>query len=546
MLSSTALAGPAIHQFEVRDLSDSTGIYTIGVKWIVTILSIISATVVTITYGILIGPGTRLRSTSKLLLFPIEQNIGTILELAWPDLSNTTVCGVTGGLVDVPDAIRLLYLGKMGENKRRVARGLRQCEAVPDVHLDTPSLWLTSGSPITASIVQLAIWEWVFLWMNLAMVAATLLYNGFFTNELGTDGYVRLTLVLVYAVAYCVHAVYVWHAITTFFTMVSTGSAWSMLNKANFAIVDLRQYKERLSSPTNPLEFRLISKANPRPTPPSPIASTTISTNSEAHSEEKKALEEAQNTIKAVQERERDTATEAASTALERVVANGMVMAAVILSSGLATWTVAPADSDSTQLGSLGVLASLSLGATAMFTSAMQLTTMNSSYRQILLLKEVTINGHEIAYVKKRPAVSRGIGFIYGKAGMHKLRMRDMLKETNWWGKLCFLLFGPAYALLLSEEDAAMESAGTQWELTAIVRDETVVLTTGGTNRHNRDDQNASVEAINVCFRPASTHANVPAPTTPPLVHVNVSPPPPRAESQTSFWDSMVTLVTSR
>ncbi|KAF8575657.1 hypothetical protein K439DRAFT_1623432 [Ramaria rubella] len=530
IVSGVALVGPAIYQ---PQYSYSTAESTVSAKWAITILSVLTATIVTITYGILIGPGTRMRSTSKLPLVPIAHNITTLLELAWPDSSNSPACGAMGGLVDVPDAIRLLYLGKMKENKRRAARGMRQCEAAPDVHLDTPPLWLTSGSLITTSIVRLAIWEWMSLWMNFAMVAATLLYNGLLTNEPGRDGYVRLTLVLVYAVAYCAHAMYVWHAITTFFTMVSAGAAWSMLNTANFAVVDLQQYTERLNSLTTSLEFRLINKANSEFKPGSYIAdlaheacdgdespgadgagsdsnqltfspsSTIISSDSEANK-----VRDAQVTIRTRAGREREIAIDAADTALGYVVVNGMVMAAIILWSGLATWTFAPVDCDIsiTQLGSLGTFALISLGTMVMFTSATHLKVMNSSFQQILLLKEVAINGHEIMYAKKSPSLNRAIGFMYGEAKIHRMRMRDVMEGMNLWDTLCFILFGPAYALLPSEEDSTMQSAGLQWQLTVNVRGETVVLTTGSTSRHNKGSQDVSNEAIKVCFRPTATH----------------------------------------
>jgi hypothetical protein len=39
-------------------------------------------------------------------------------------------------------------------------------------------MWLTTGSILTKSIVQICVWEWVSLWMALSMVIATLSYNG--------------------------------------------------------------------------------------------------------------------------------------------------------------------------------------------------------------------------------------------------------------------------------------------------------------------------------------------------------------------------------
>jgi hypothetical protein len=71
-------------------------------------------------------------------------------------------------------------------------------------------------------------------------------------------------------------------------------------------------------------------------------------------------------------------------------------MTGIIISTGCIVWTAALQNNQDNQLGSLALLASLSLGVAAMFTSAVQLNILNSSFRQILLLKEVKINGHAI------------------------------------------------------------------------------------------------------------------------------------------------------
>jgi len=525
LLSCSVIAKPIASQLHARA---SSYLPVVELKWIETALALLAAGLVTLTYAILIGAGTRMTSTSKLPLLPIVQNIGTILEATWPDLSSSAVCGPTE-----TDTIKLLYIAKMGDGRYHAARGLRESEASPDVTLATPSFWLTSGSQLTTNVVQLAVWEWVFLWMNMGMVASTLLYNGVFTDNHGPDSYVRVTLVLIYASAYCLHAIFVWHSVTTFFTMVAAGSAWSMLHRANFAVVDSEQFKQRLeSSRTNPsrLDFRLIDKASTAFVPANytvkleheaddadldsqtsertnnsnGVISSLETTILEPHSEENVGLQEALANIKAVQKWERQNATNAAQTALYRVVANGMIMTTIIISSGFIMWTSSPTDTPSTQLGSLGLLASISLGVAAMFTSAVQMTILNSAFRMILHMKEVNINGHAVDYTKKRVSGRKNIGFIYGKLKSDLVRGRDLIKTASVWDVLSLLLFGPSFTLLPTSADHALESEGAHFQLTVTIRGERVVMTTGGTDKHSKDKQGANLEAINVCYRPRS------------------------------------------
>lgn len=528
MISGTAFAKPIANQLQANSTSPSHKL-VVDIKWIVTALALLAAGLITVTYGILIGAGTRMTSTSKLPLSSIVHNIGAILEVTWPNMSSTTVCGTTEA-----DTIRLMYIADMSDAKGQTARGLRQCEALPDADIATPLFWLTSGSQLTTSIVQLAVWEWVFLWMSVAMVISTLLYNGVLTNNLGPDSYVRVTLVLMYAAAYYIHAIFMWRVVTSFFTMVAAGSAWSMLNRANFAVVDLSQFKHRLdcSGTSYPLlDFRVIDKASTEfvpvtyavnleheehnsgvespvidrmDSPSSDVLSSLATTAVATPLEENSGLRDALATIKAVQKWERQNAIDAARTALDRVVANGMIMTAVVVSSGFTMWTAAPTDAKGTQLGSLGLLASLSLGVAAMFTSAVQMTILNSAFKMVLHLKEIKINGHAVDYTKKRASARKSIGFSYGRIKAHQMRVRDLLRTSTVSDVLWLLLFGPAYILLPTSADHALESEGAQFQLTANVRGETIVMTTGSTDKHSRDKQGASLEAINVCYRPRS------------------------------------------
>jgi hypothetical protein len=230
-----------------------------GARGADTILAIFSALLMTVTYAVLIGPGTRLASTSKVPLGPISANIGNLLSRSWPDTSVSSLVGSVEKTTQDLDAIRLLYVGKMDEFDRRTARGLEQSKTLPSKRIDSPPMWLTKGSSLTKSMAQLTVWEWVSMWMTLAMVFSTLLFNGFFTNKRNPDSYPRLVVVLIYLVSFCVHAWYVWRVCRNFFTLLGAGATWSLLNKASFASVDLSQLNTGILGGPTPV-FRQVGK----------------------------------------------------------------------------------------------------------------------------------------------------------------------------------------------------------------------------------------------------------------------------------------------
>jgi hypothetical protein len=173
-----------------------------SIRSIDTTLAVISVILVTLTYAALIGPGTRLSSTSKLPLASIEANIGNLLSRAWVDKSDSIDFENASENGEDDDAIRLLYVGKMDNEHGRVARGVEQCHAIPDRGLDRPPMWLTTGSSLTKSMVQICVWEWISIWAVLGMVLATVSFNGFFTNVRGPDANPRLVVVLLYVVSF--------------------------------------------------------------------------------------------------------------------------------------------------------------------------------------------------------------------------------------------------------------------------------------------------------------------------------------------------------
>jgi hypothetical protein len=472
-----------------------------GVQALGTILAVLCAVLTTTTYAVLIGPGTRLLSTSKLPLVSIEENIGSLLSRAWPDTSASTEVSSSPGKSQALDAMRILYVGRMDDEEQRAARGVEACRAVANKRISTPPMWLTTGSSLTKSMVQLAVWEWVCMWMVLAMLLSTLSFNGLLTSDRGPDSYPRFVVVMIYTGAFCVHSWYVWRAFRSFFTMVVAGASWSLLNKASFASADLAQLVARLAGGQTAPVFKQVGK--PATSSTFPICPAALlqdvgvlpAADSEILTDAQKSEAD---TVGNWQKRDVTSTVESGKTALDGVVANIMTMVGIIITTGFSVWTSRATDSTS-QLGSLALLASLTLGSAAMFSSAVDLSVMDTSFRNVLFLKEVMINGDASAHVQKRGSSRNVIGFMHKTVKTRRVRMRDLINMTDFWP---LVFFGPAYVLLPSRADHERQSAGASFELRVSVRGKPVLFTTEDTNRHNTKADGSNVEAINVCYDP--------------------------------------------
>jgi hypothetical protein len=486
-----------------------------GVQALDTILAVACVLLTTTTYAVLIGPGTRLLSTCKLPLAILEENIGHLLSRAWPDGSDRSTESMNPlGPGTASDAIRIFYTGQLDGEVQRAARGVEQCRATPKQRLSRPPMWLTTGSSLTKSMVQLAVWEWVSAWAALGMTVSTLAFNGFFTNNRGPDSYPRLVVVVVYAAAFCLHFWYVYRTFNAFFTLVIAGSSWSLLNKASFVSVGLGELRLRLEGGAVSPVFRELGKAAANATysvcPAAlvqdvgvlPVADKDLLTDTQ--------MSEAR-TVGDWQKRDITSAVESGRTALDGVVANVMTMVGIVITTGFSVWTSMPADgSVGSQLGSLALLASLTLGAAAMFSSAIDLSVMLDSFRNILFLKEIMLNGEASGHVQKRASNKTIVGFTHQTVKARPLKVRDLATTTSFW---TLVFFGPAYALLPSASDHHRQSAGARFELAVKVKGKQTIFTTEPTDRHNLRPDGTNVGSINVCYEgagPRSTPSSVP------------------------------------
>ena len=529
--------------------TDETGLDLVdlafSIKMAETALAVFSVTLVIITYSILIQRGSFMSTTAMYPQHSIERNIGSLLSLAWPRSSNEAPRkgsnlrrdSKASSRLPGPSQIKLFYLGRMNSDDHSgiVAKGRLDCAAKPSRKDSTPyrpRLWLTSGSHLTKNVVQLLVWEWVSLWLIVIMVFATLLYNGFLTNELSADSYPRLVVILIYALAYFFHFWYVWTICMRFFTNVAAGAAWSLLERAKFAICDSKKLQHHEKGAA--FRFRGIDKANSEyvpltfdavfkhevdlrghlidHSPPSSPVDNASASDSEA--DDPKEVRAALATLEKTQKAERETATESTRTALDRIIANAMVMMGVTLASGFSSWTTrqltdnTPNNFAAAQIGSLALLASLSLGASTMFASAMHLTILCSSYETILSLKETKINGQAVDHYKKRQSFYTVLSFSRGTVPISHVSFCEILSTNNLHNFLSTSLLGPAFALMPNRADHERTSKETDFDLNVRVGSgigedidsNRILFTTRETDRHGRGKNGKNSEAINVCY----------------------------------------------
>jgi hypothetical protein len=360
------------------------------------------------------------------------------------------------------------------------------------------------------------------------MLIGTLMYNGFFTNEKTVDSYPRLAVTLIYAVSYLIHFLFMWYICLSFLSNAAAGASWSLLERANFGIIDTQKLDQAI--PGASLEFRGIDKASAEYVPLtihaaiqnrarepqldkdslSPLPLEKV----KDRKDEEETLREvamALRTISAAQENERIAARESANNAHDRIVSNGLIIMGITVASSFSSWTSyqttenTPNNFNTSAIGSMALLTSLSLGVAALFSSALHLSTMHSSFHTILSLKEIKINGEAVDHFKKRRRQDQEqaalLSFTEGTIPVSRIGFLDILATSRGVGNLFkVLIFGPAYALLPMKEDHQRRSAETRIDFRIRVRDMSVLFTNRATNAHMKTKSGDNIEAINVCY----------------------------------------------
>lgn len=438
-----------------------------GVQTINLCIGAISVIIIMATYAQLIRSAPRISNVSLLPMRAIAKNVGNILEKTWVD---------TGPHCKDNSQLILRCMAKLEGDFYHTPRSIQDIPT-RGTRIDMPTHvkhWVTSGSLLTKYIVQAMVWEWIGFYLSLAVLISTLSYNGFFTGSLRPDATPRLVVVSIYIVGYLTHATFMWARFLEFITYVAGGSAWSMLNKANFGVLT---YSNDANS-----EYAEIDKASTEFIP------KTFDTSAEGSdapmrrdNNSTKAIKEATKTINEIQTAERDSAKDSLKDVHEKIVSNSLLLGTICLSMGFTVWTSAPTSTITTQIGSWGLLASLSVAGGFMFTSAISMQVAVEAYKQIVLLKEVKINNASIEHVKKSPLKEGTKGFSFSgrqKIKLERVTLSDMFLASDKGRYVYSLIFGPVYGMMPSDAQSKRDPATLNYSLTTEIDDKLLHITT--------------------------------------------------------------------
>jgi hypothetical protein len=372
------------------------------------------------------------------------------------------------------------------------------------------------GSPAIKNAILLAIWQWVSLWLVAIMVVNTVLYNGFETVEPNSDGWPRIVVVIIYAVIYVLHSIYIWGCFFGAYTFITMSASWTFLSDAGFVVVDRTRHEVECAkgdAMTRSLTVREIDKstAGPEFVPASfpanlyyiganaaadadaaAVAEAAAEADAAAEAEERRD-EKAIKKVRLKQEAEIKVVESATEAALDRVVFNATILLGISVVTSFSTWTPRQAsNSTSTQLGSLALLASASSGLAALLSSAYHASHMRSSAEEILRVKEMVINrkaadyGHRSQHDQENPAT----GFTtQNTLERHRVLPWHLLHVRKPYQIIPSLFFGPAYILLPTRDEAQLRFGSDQFELNLDCRTHRVVLTSWPLNSYHQENR---------------------------------------------------------
>jgi hypothetical protein len=329
------------------------------------------------------------------------------------------------------------------------------------------SLWTIHGSQASKNTIQLAIWQWVGLWLMVIMIANTAMYNGFTSGEQNADGWPRIAVVLIYAVFYICHSIFMFYCIFGAYTVAVYSACWTLLGYAGFTI------KGNLDS-NNALENweidRSIGSYTFTPKIPLPGGQANRGTD-ESKGEGEPSMDEHQKSIKKVhdkQKKEEEEVEKATKAALDHVLVNTTILLSISVATSFSTWTPRQqSDSTSTQLGSLALLASASSALGALLGSALQASHIRHHAEKILKMKEIIINGKAKKYLQgelDKPDWETMVGFARRfevKPDRHRIWPHHLLRALKPRQIFFGLFLGPAFVLIPSRKESSSKSSKT-------------------------------------------------------------------------------------
>jgi hypothetical protein len=403
------------------------------------------------TYYILIKYATDGVSAGKVPSAPLRENMQRLLEVTWPVDTDRPVREWEPTKPPKPqDRQRhLLYLGFMtGDHlDSRAIKGIKQCQAKAQDPEKQESLakerllLLQTESSAVRSCVQLALWEWVSMWLMAIAVLNTAIYNGFITGDSNPDAVLRLVVVLIYAAAFLLHSIYVWVSFCRIYTCFVLNGCWTMLGNAHFAAAErlgpstkMNVFETSILGPT-----RLLAAYEREEREGQPKFSA------------KKIAKEDQtkNGICSMQQNEIKTFESMSEAAQDRILFNALGSLGIAVVTSFSTWTQSQLrDATSAQLGSLALLVTTVSGAGAMLSSTMHLSKMKSSAWRFLKMAEQIVSGWG-----GPSEVQPHIGFTMENFKCRSVTLRDFWGAMSLYQIPWGIVFGPAYVLLSSGRD---------------------------------------------------------------------------------------------
>ena len=334
-------------------------------------------------------------------------------------------------------------------------------------------------SPIMKNLVQIAMWNYISLWLVLVMIVDTLVYNGFLSHGINNDSVLRLLLVSVYAVATIGHRYHTTTLLYRNFTYVIFQTCWTIICK-EFIFGDRVKYElQVVDRPTDSsdivwtsLDFELFGTMEHLGIYQDltmESGSVGFYNESDVFSEWSKDDErrwsharrldktgsKADTFAKPILEAETKACERATESALEKTLANVAVLLGICLATALAPWnSTQTISATSAQLGSYALLLSISAGFLALMSSMTQLMNATESARILLLLQEKTIAAHEFNQedgdVSKKYSLRDEPDFSLSKdiKGKSQLTSCSLWRSMSLFDKLRCLLLGPALMLI--------------------------------------------------------------------------------------------------
>ncbi|KAI1396651.1 hypothetical protein F4819DRAFT_122054 [Hypoxylon fuscum] len=466
--------------------------HPVEVKVTTTIIASLAFALTAGTYAFLVKQSAPLSNQAFIPTNMLEDNISHILEIAWPSDTRDDAESKFRPLAlvfegaqsrlyasrDIPNTEDWKDTGISGwstlSDLTRQIMGYLQFESIgsPIEREHSEPYSIPAASPVIKHIVQVLIWEWVGVWLALAMIINTLLFNGFITNDKSADSILRLVLVIIYVVAILLHARYVYSKLYEVLSCLVFQATWLLLMEY-FAFgegfyyytwrhrnhskqmtfntfegvflgdIKLKRMVEHIFSMDDNRTIKAIDhvtlarvqKANSKDLLEAEIVGSVDQLRKIFFKEVEDVNDGFLKQIKPFLDSEIKLFEKTAESSLERTLANNAIILGICMSTGLASLTsIQSRDATSTQLGSYALLLSVSTGVLALVSSTGHASMLASSAKTLLKLQEHVLEASRQTHSEGDPSWSQHDKTWFGLYGncYHHLRGYVVTMKRLW------------------------------------------------------------------------------------------------------------------